>query len=63
MLLKDFLKHTWKEHPDWAALNNATNHMSEIATYINNQKRGAENFQKLTEIQSLLTGKKTPVRS
>lgn len=45
------IKHTWTDHPDYANLKAALSLMEQVATFINEQKREAENFQKLIELE------------
>jgi len=52
LLLKDILKSTWRDHPDHDDLVVARDKVDEVATYLNEKKREAENiaaYLKLTE--------------
>ncbi|EGC29927.1 hypothetical protein DICPUDRAFT_4855, partial [Dictyostelium purpureum] len=57
LLLTDLFKHTWPEHPDYENLKNALDKLKDVASFLNERKRESENFQKFTEIQSILVGK------
>lgn len=57
MLLEDLLKHTKPEHADYAALQQARDKMKEVADYVNDKKKEAENHTMLLSIQEKLTGK------
>ncbi len=48
---QDLLKHTEKNHPDYANLDNALNKINEVVEYVNERKRLAENLQRILEIQ------------
>eukprot|EP01103_Thecamoeba_quadrilineata_P007479 TRINITY_DN17353_c0_g1_i1.p1 TRINITY_DN17353_c0_g1~~TRINITY_DN17353_c0_g1_i1.p1 ORF type:complete len:823 (+),score=196.91 TRINITY_DN17353_c0_g1_i1:5-2473(+) len=50
LLLKDLTKHTWKDHPDYLTLEKSVEEMEKLGTYLNHQKRIAENAIKLLEI-------------
>jgi hypothetical protein len=55
------LKHTWNNHLDYENLSKAAKKIDEIAEYLNEMKREAENMSILMEIQSCLVGKNAPV--
>jgi len=57
LLLKDLLKHTWPDHPDFENLNKALNMIVETANFVNQKKMEAENIQKCMAIQATLYGK------
>jgi len=60
LLLTDLLKKTDKDHPDYKNIENALNSIEDIAKYINEKKREAENIAKISEIQNKLYGKRAP---
>mmetsp|Transcript_8088 Transcript_8088/g.34037 ORF Transcript_8088/g.34037 Transcript_8088/m.34037 type:complete len:491 (-) Transcript_8088:82-1554(-) len=60
MLLKDILKHTWVDHPDYEDLQQAVGIINGIATFVNERKREEENFSKMADVQRRMVGKKTP---
>ena len=60
LLLTDLLKHTDADHPDYKNIKQALDSIEEIAKYINEKKREAENIAKISEIQSKLTGRHAP---
>lgn len=57
MLLQDLVKHTPSKHADHAELNKALKKMKDVADYVNERKREAENLTQVLAIQSKLTGK------
>ncbi|KAN0034796.1 hypothetical protein ACTFIV_001328 [Dictyostelium citrinum] len=57
LLLTDLVKHTWEDHPDLKPLVGAAEKIKDVAAFLNERKREGENFQKFTEIQSILVGK------
>ncbi|EGG23389.1 pleckstrin domain-containing protein [Cavenderia fasciculata] len=57
LLLADLVKNTWKDHKDYNDLTESLKTMQEVATYVNEKKREAENIQKVTEIQNNFVGK------
>lgn len=59
LLLNDLLKHTWKMHPDYENISKAFKRMNEVATEVNEKKRGRENQAKIIQLyNSLIIGKK-----
>eukprot|EP00027_Filamoeba_sp_ATCC50430_P016850 CAMPEP_0168571736 /NCGR_PEP_ID=MMETSP0413-20121227/17521_1 /TAXON_ID=136452 /ORGANISM="Filamoeba nolandi, Strain NC-AS-23-1" /LENGTH=753 /DNA_ID=CAMNT_0008604661 /DNA_START=30 /DNA_END=2291 /DNA_ORIENTATION=+ len=60
LLLKDLLKRTWSDHPDYEALTQASQKADKIAEYLNEMKRLAEEQTVLMELQSKITGKAVP---
>lgn len=57
LLLQDLVKHTPRNHPDAAQLGKALKKMKDVADYVNERKREAENLTQVLAIQSRLTGK------
>lgn len=57
LLLKDLLKHTWPDHPDYGNLTKALGLITDTANYVNQKKMEAENIQKCMAIQATLSGK------
>lgn len=57
MLLKDLLKHTDENHPDYFELSKAFEGISELTAFVNEKKREAENFEKMAAVQRKM-GKK-----
>jgi hypothetical protein len=55
LLLSDLSKHTWSGHADYADLLKATSLIQEVAIYLNDKKREADNITKVTEIQEQFT--------
>lgn len=55
LLLSDLSKHTWAAHADYADLLKATTSIQEVAIYLNDKKREADNITKVTEIQEQFT--------
>lgn len=51
LLLADLVKHTWPDHKDYATLKQALGSMEEVANYINERKREAENLDKIWELE------------
>jgi hypothetical protein len=56
MLLVDLVKNTPEDHPDYADLCKAKGRISEIATFVNEQKRIVENLNKVGDIIAAITG-------
>eukprot|EP00003_Mantamonas_plastica_P017024 TRINITY_DN2844_c0_g1_i10.p1 TRINITY_DN2844_c0_g1~~TRINITY_DN2844_c0_g1_i10.p1 ORF type:complete len:1160 (+),score=379.73 TRINITY_DN2844_c0_g1_i10:139-3480(+) len=56
LLLQDLLKFTDETHATWAKLTEALELIKEIADYINERKRQAENRDKVIQIQQMLSG-------
>lgn len=61
MLLRDLVKHTWEDHPDYTALKQAVARVEDIAGFLNEKKREAENIAELIEMENHFTGKNVPV--
>ncbi|KAM9963498.1 hypothetical protein ACTFIW_006729 [Dictyostelium discoideum] len=57
LLLQDLLKNTKESHPDHQDLSLALKKMKDVAEYVNEKKREAENLNQVLTIQSSLTGK------
>lgn len=57
LLLQDLLKYTANTHADYAKLAVALKKMKNVADYVNERKREAENLTQVLAIQSKLTGK------
>ena len=57
MLLEDLLKYTPQEHEDAEDLRAAVDKMREVADYVNEKKREAENLNKVLRVQEVLSGK------
>lgn len=55
--MKDLVRNTHPLHADYPALSNARTKMQELATFINIQKREAENIYEVIAIQDKLIGK------
>lgn len=51
LLLKDLLKHTDEEHPDYENLRKAQVKIEAVVEYVNERKRLAENLQKILDVQ------------
>lgn len=58
LLVRDLLKHTWKEHSDYDNLEQALQQITTTAIYVNDKQKEAENIQKMLNIQGSLYGKK-----
>lgn len=56
LLLQDLVKHTSKDHPDYANLFAAAQKVQAVAEYMNVKKKEAENIMKVTEIQEMIDG-------
>jgi RhoGEF domain/PH domain len=57
MLLDDMFKFTDRQHPDYESLQTALAKMRDIADYVNERKREAENLNQVLRVQSRITGK------
>src|SRR3990167_2750123 len=57
MLLKDLLRHTTEDHPDFKPLSSAYEGILSIANFVNEKKREAENFSKMAAVQRKLGSK------
>jgi hypothetical protein len=51
LLLKDLLKHTDEDHPDYENLRKAQVKIEAVVEYVNERKRLAENLQKILDVQ------------
>ena len=60
MLLKDLLRHTTEDHPDFKPLSSAYEGILSIANFVNEKKREAENFSKMAAVQRKLGSKVSP---
>jgi len=56
LMLSDIVKHTNESHPDHEDLKKALEAVKDTAAFINESKRGAENMQKMREVQSSIEG-------
>ena len=56
LLIKDLLKYTPEDHPDYKQLSDALAGFQKLATEINEKKRSAENQAKLQEYDDLIKG-------
>lgn len=62
LLLTALLRHTWKSHPDYASLVEATKRATLISERVNERKRLRENHDKMLQVYNSLTfGKKEKV--
>ena len=61
MLLRDLVKHTWEDHMDYTALTQAVARVEDIAGFLNDKKREAENVATMLELEQTITGKNVPV--
>eukprot|EP00007_Cunea_sp_BSH-02190019_P000655 CAMPEP_0174243510 /NCGR_PEP_ID=MMETSP0417-20130205/31933_1 /TAXON_ID=242541 /ORGANISM="Mayorella sp, Strain BSH-02190019" /LENGTH=1204 /DNA_ID=CAMNT_0015323043 /DNA_START=60 /DNA_END=3670 /DNA_ORIENTATION=- len=57
MLLDDMFKFTDRTHPDYESLQTALAKMRDIADYVNERKREAENLNQVLRVQSRIAGK------
>src|SRR5690554_4367338 len=57
LLLRDLIKNTDLDHPDYPNLTKSLAKVERIAKYINEQKRNTENAAAIQRISSLLTTK------
>lgn len=55
LLLKDMISHTWQTHPDYPQLVKAFELINQVAEFMNDKKKEAENMMKLAEIQEKLS--------
>merc|ERR1711988_1665742 len=55
LLLKSLSKKTWKDHPDYESLKIATEKAKEIAGFVNQNAKDAENLQKVIQLQNKFT--------
>jgi hypothetical protein len=56
MLLEDLLRNTPKDHADYDDLATALAKVQEVADYVNEKKREAENVNQVLDVQARLTG-------
>lgn len=57
LLLNDLCKHTKKSHLDFSDLRKALLKMKEVAGYVNEHKRDAENLNAVLNLRQFLIGK------
>merc|ERR1712137_403789 len=55
-LLSALVEETPPKHPDYKAASHALQKVNEVADFLNEEKRIAENMRQLAEIESSLTG-------
>ncbi len=55
-MLQELKKHTWPDHPDYAAISIAWTRMQEVTTYVNEKKKESENITRVLEIRSKIEG-------
>jgi hypothetical protein len=60
LLLTELLKYTKRTHIEYLKINNATQQIASVASYINEFIRKHDNAQKMLKIQSSLSGKFMP---
>ena len=56
MLLERLLKHTWKDHQDYADLEKSVNGLQAVAQSLNQKKRDFENIRSVTAFQGSIIG-------
>lgn len=56
MLLKDLVKFTAQDHPDYSTLVEAASELQKVTNYMNENKRKTENINKVVQIQESLEG-------
>eukprot|EP01130_Rhizamoeba_saxonica_P006137 TRINITY_DN2436_c0_g1_i5.p1 TRINITY_DN2436_c0_g1~~TRINITY_DN2436_c0_g1_i5.p1 ORF type:complete len:713 (-),score=172.49 TRINITY_DN2436_c0_g1_i5:1884-4022(-) len=56
MLISDIIKHTWEDHADFVELFKARDAIEDVAMYLNEKQREAENTHALLEIEETLIG-------
>lgn len=57
LLLRELLKHTWPDHPDYDGLTKAIEKVHQMAELLNLRKREGENNRELVNIDNNLIGK------
>jgi hypothetical protein len=57
MLLQELLRYTPAAHSDRVQLEEALSKMKDVADYVNERKREAENLSQVTQVLKLLTGR------
>ena len=57
MLIQDLYNNTPRNHPDYEDLQRALVKMKEVAGYVNEKKREAENLNQVSHVQKFLVGK------
>eukprot|EP01117_Protostelium_nocturnum_P003411 TRINITY_DN1442_c0_g1_i1.p1 TRINITY_DN1442_c0_g1~~TRINITY_DN1442_c0_g1_i1.p1 ORF type:complete len:806 (+),score=343.01 TRINITY_DN1442_c0_g1_i1:243-2660(+) len=62
LLLKDLLKHTWKDHPDYKPLEEATERIDQVAALLNDKKAEAESHTMIMQIQNSIIEDKVPFK-
>jgi len=55
LLLRDIIKHTWKEHKEYELLQQALKSVNEMTNVINESKRQAENMDTALDLQQRIT--------
>ena len=55
LLLRDIIKHTWKEHKEYELLQQALKAVNEMTNVINESKRQAENMDTALDLQQRIT--------
>jgi hypothetical protein len=63
LLLQELLKNTPTAHADRAPLEQALVQMRDVADYVNERKREAENLSRVSQVSKMLTGKFEPVNA
>jgi len=58
MLMNDYLKHVDEDHPDYTNAQNASKQIKEMTSFVNEQKRKADSFQRILSLQRNIKGKK-----
>ncbi len=51
LLIREFLKFTPPDHPDYSNLSQALSKLQEVGSTINENKRKAENYNRVLQIQ------------
>lgn len=57
LLLRELLKHTWPDHPDYEGLKQAVEKVHQMAELLNLRKREGENNMELVNIDQNMSGK------
>jgi hypothetical protein len=57
LLLKELLKNTWPDHPDYVFLGQALDKIQETAAYVNDRAKEAESQSKMVTLQHQIVGK------
>jgi len=56
LLLRDYIKHTWRDHQDYAALGTAIQSIQQVNKYINDKKKESDLKHRMEEVQEKLKG-------